>query len=71
LASPVGERPNILNNVRDNFNARRTFKKAVDAVKAINNLRSHSRSPSLANLLEVSRSEADEDVQQVLYVEHP
>lgn len=70
LPSPIsGERPNILNNVRDNFNARKTFKKAVDAVKAINNLRSHSRSASLANLLEISRSEADEDVQQVLYVE--
>lgn len=70
LPSPVGgERPNILNNVRDNFNARKTFRKAVDAVKAINSLRSHSRSPSLANLLEASRSEADEDVQQVLYVE--
>lgn len=71
LPSPIGgERPNILNNVRDNFNARKTFRKAVDAVKAINSLRSHSRSSSLANLLEASRSEADEDVQQVLYVEH-
>ncbi|RIA87656.1 kinase-like domain-containing protein [Glomus cerebriforme] len=71
LASPVGEPPNrdLLNNVRTNFNARKTFKKAVDAVKVINSLRSHSRSTSLANLLEKSRSEADEDVQQVLLVQ--
>jgi len=70
LASPVGEQPNrdLLNNVRYNFNARKTFKKAVDAVKVINSLKSHSRNTSLANLLETSRSEADENVEQVLFI---
>jgi len=70
LASPVGENPNrdLLNNVRYNFNARKTFKKAVDAVKVINSLKSHSRNTSLANLLETSRSEADENVEQVLFI---
>lgn len=53
--------------VRQNFNARRTFKKAVDAVKVINNL---SRHGTLAVLLERSRAEADEPVENVLLVEH-
>jgi len=71
LAAPIGGPPNrdLLVSVRKNFNARRTFKKAVDAVKAINSLKSHSRSASLANLLEESRAEADEDVQQVLLLQ--
>ncbi|CAG8702262.1 14392_t:CDS:2, partial [Funneliformis mosseae] len=71
LPSPTGgfQNRDLLNSVRENFNARRTFKKAVDAVKVINSLKSHSRSASLANLLETSRAEADEDVQQVLLVE--
>ncbi|CAG8702684.1 7680_t:CDS:10, partial [Funneliformis caledonium] len=66
LPSPTGgfQNRDLLNSVRENFNARRTFKKAVDAVKVINSLKSHSRSASLANLLETSRAEADEDVQQ-------
>ncbi|CAI2189351.1 7853_t:CDS:10, partial [Funneliformis geosporum] len=66
LPSPTGgfQNRDLLNSVRENFNARRTFKKAVDAVKAINTFKSHSRSASLANLIETSRAEADEDVQQ-------
>ncbi|KAG9304043.1 hypothetical protein G9A89_005953 [Geosiphon pyriformis] len=56
-------------NVRQNFDARRTFRKAVDAVKMINNLTSHSRSNSLAGLLERSRAEADESIEQVLLVD--
>jgi len=70
LASPVGGNPNrdLLHGVRENFNARRTLKKAFDAVKAINSLKNHSRNSSLANLLERSRAEANEDVQQVLDV---
>jgi serine/threonine protein kinase len=35
---------NILDTVRENFNARRTFKSAVSAVKAMNRLRAHSLS---------------------------
>ena len=70
IINPLGGQMNrdLLSSVRQNFNARKTFKKAVDAVKAINSLKSHSRSASLANLLEKSRVEADEDVQQVLAV---
>jgi calcium/calmodulin-dependent protein kinase I len=52
---------NILDTVRENFNARRAFKSAVSAVKAMNRLRAHSLSreravttpavpPSQANL---------------------
>lgn len=71
LPSPTGvANPDLLNSVRHNFNARRTFRKAVDAVKVINNLRGHSRNASLANLIETSRREADENVDHVLYVEH-
>ncbi|CAG8489685.1 1986_t:CDS:10 [Diversispora eburnea] len=69
LPSPMdGPNPDLLNSVRHNFNARRTFKKAVDAVKVINNL-THSRNVSLADLLETSRKEADENVDHVLYVQ--
>lgn len=69
LPSPMdGPNPDLLNSVRHNFNARRTFKKAVDAVKVINTL-THSRNASLANLLETSRKEADENVDHVLYVQ--
>lgn len=70
VIGPVGGQPdrNLVASVRQNFNARKTFKKAVDAVKAINNLRSHTRSNSLANLIEKSRAEADEDVHEVLAV---
>lgn len=69
LASPVGGYPNrdLLNSVRHNFNARKTFKKAVDTVKLINSLK-NPPSSNLANLLERSRAEAEEDVQQVLDV---
>ncbi|RHZ87408.1 hypothetical protein Glove_35g23 [Diversispora epigaea] len=70
LPSPMdGPNPDLLNSVRHNFNARRTFKKAVDAVKVINNL-NHSRNTSLADLLEASRKEADENVDHVLYLQH-
>jgi serine/threonine protein kinase len=34
----------ILNTVRENFNARRTFKSAISAVKAMNRIRAHSMS---------------------------
>ncbi|CAG8450343.1 7365_t:CDS:10 [Ambispora leptoticha] len=59
----------LLTNVRQNFNARRTFRKAVDAVKMINTLNTLTRSGSgsslaVAGLLEKSRAEADEDVDQ-------
>jgi len=74
LPSPIGGPLNrdLLTSVRKNFNARRTFRKAVDAVKAINSLSNrmtHSRNQSLANLLEKSRAEADENVDHVLVVE--
>lgn len=32
----------LLDTMRENFNARRTFKSAISAVKAINRIRSHS-----------------------------
>ncbi|CAG8504771.1 9911_t:CDS:2 [Ambispora gerdemannii] len=64
LPSPVDIPRDLLTNVRQNFNARRTFKKAVDAVKMINTL---TRSNSLVGLLEKSRAEADENVDRVLY----
>jgi len=71
LPSPVGGHPNrdLLISVKHNFNARRTFKKAVDTVKLINSLKTQPKNSNLANLLEVSRAEADEDVQQVLAVQ--
>jgi len=69
LQTPISGYPthDLLNSVRHNFNARKTFKKAVDAVKAINNLKGHSRDNSLANLLEKTKAEMDEVVDQVLY----
>ncbi|CAG8809962.1 805_t:CDS:1, partial [Racocetra persica] len=71
LPSPIGVPGDfdLLHSVRTNFNARKTFKKAIDTVKAINHLRTHSRNHSLANLLETSKKEADEDVANVFYVE--
>jgi len=71
LPSPVGGQQNrdLLNSVRHNFNARKTFKKAVDTVKLINSLKTQPKNSNLANLLERSRAEADEDVQQVLAVQ--
>ena len=67
--TPVGGYPNydLLKSVRHNFNARKTFKRAVDAVKAINSLKNHTRSNSLASLLEKTKAEMDEEVDQVLY----
>ncbi|CAJ0757173.1 6624_t:CDS:2 [Entrophospora sp. SA101] len=69
LQTPVGGYPNhdLLTSVRHNFNARKTFKRAVDAVKAINSLKNHTRSNSLASLLEKTKAEMDEEVDQVLY----
>jgi calcium/calmodulin-dependent protein kinase I len=69
LQTPISGYPthDLLNSVRHNFNARKTFKKAVDVVKAINNLKGHSRDSSLVNLLENSKVEMDEVVDQVLY----
>ncbi|CAG8487736.1 2777_t:CDS:2 [Acaulospora morrowiae] len=66
IPSPVGVSPNpdLLHSVRHNFNARRTLKKAIDAIKVINNLKSHSRNNGITNLL------VDEHVDHVLYVEH-
>lgn len=64
LPSPVASSPDLLSSVRSNFNARRTLRKAVDAIKIINNLRSHSRSNSITNLV------VDENVDHVLYVQH-
>ena len=40
---PDAERKNLLPHMRANFNARRTFRKAVDMVKLVNNL-SHFKS---------------------------
>lgn len=40
----------LLDTVRENFNARRTFKSAISAVKAMNRIRAHS----------ISRVENDE-----------
>jgi len=66
LPSPVGapSNPDLLHSVRHNFNARRTLKKAIDAIKVINNLKNHSRSNSITDLL------VEENVDHVLYVEH-
>lgn len=38
----------LLDTVRENFNARRTFKSAVSAVKAMNRIRAHSISRAAA-----------------------
>jgi hypothetical protein len=69
LQTPVGGYPNhdLLTSVRHNFNARKTFKRAVDVVKAANSLKNHSRGNSLVNLLEKTKVEMDEVVDQVLY----
>lgn len=65
LPSPVGVNFDLLPNVRTNFDARKTFKKAVDTVRVINTFRNNSL--NLANL----KKEADESVDNVLqYPEH-
>ncbi|CAG8495908.1 2451_t:CDS:2 [Gigaspora margarita] len=65
LPSPVGVNFDLLPNVRTNFDARKTFKKAVDTVRLINTFRNNSL--NLANL----KKEADESVDNVLqYPEH-
>ncbi|ORX96447.1 calcium/calmodulin dependent protein kinase 2 [Basidiobolus meristosporus CBS 931.73] len=52
--NPAEDQLDLLPNIRKNFNARRMFRKAVDVVKAVNNLKNFSRrapSPSEENLV--------------------
>lgn len=42
MTSEVGKDIDLLDTVRENFNARRTFKSAISAVKAMNRIRTKS-----------------------------
>ncbi|KAL1917868.1 uncharacterized protein VTP21DRAFT_3702 [Calcarisporiella thermophila] len=64
--SPVDKMRDLLPNVRQNFNARRTFKKAVDVVKLTIKLKKHSRQDLDPELL----TPVKENVEQVLNAEN-
>lgn len=50
----------LLDTVRENFNARRTFKSAISAVKAMNRIRAHSISRAAAEAEAAAATENDE-----------
>ncbi|ORX85496.1 Pkinase-domain-containing protein [Basidiobolus meristosporus CBS 931.73] len=57
VAPPTESQLDLLPNIRKNFNARRMFRKAIDVVKVVNNLKNFSRrahSPSDENLADIN-----------------
>lgn len=57
--SSLQQKPNLINHVRYNFNARRTFRRAVDKIKAVNRLTGLGREASSRSNLSASNSQSD------------